>query len=109
MSKQVTKRATQTCSHCDCAIGVGPAAGIKHYQKVHPLIPDYCYEVYGDTWDPTLTRLIRRFVEKYAEEIKARRDVNVLNAELVKVVNEKNSLTTRLNMVILALEQGQPK
>lgn len=109
MSKKRKKRVFGHCAQCGKAIAFGAEAGIKHFQLKHPMFPEACYENYTDTWDPTLTRLVRGFIQQYAIAEENRTQVENTKKELAHVMAEKNSLVTRLNMVILALEQGQPK
>ncbi len=109
MAKKRKRRVINVCSQCMGRIGSGPKDGIKHYELKHSEFPEICYEAYGDTWDPTLTRLVRGFVQQHMLTSNARREIDELKRQIAAGTAEKNSLVTRLNMVILALKQGQPK
>lgn len=105
----MTKTIKPQCSCCYKRISAGLKAGIAHYKQFHPLDPEFCFRQFGQTWDETLTRIVRSALEiQTTHELTLKK----LNETIKLLENEnrmRNVLATKLNGIIMILKSdAQP-
>ena len=92
------------CNFCNKTISADTKAGIAHHQKVHPQVPEKCFQQFGDTWDETLTRLTGAYVSQYGELMEVRKQYDMTRKLLATETAIRNTLATKLNGIIMILE-----
>jgi hypothetical protein len=71
---------------------------IEHYKRVHPDSPERCYDQIGETWNITLTRLVKNMTDE-----RHRADENLRSFNNIQ--EKYNDLIQKHNAIILILQK----